>query len=347
MATTSFGSSTTQMTATSRRGSRQMRHCSSSATLPQIVQNRTLSLTSVRAETRRRTSTGSAASRWKAMRCALFGPTPGSRPSSSMRSWTAPSYISEARQAHAAEATGERAHLLLRQIARSPGGVTHRGNHEVLKRLDVVGVDGLRVDGQGRQLSATGHRRPDEPAARASLDLDGGELLLRGHQLLLHLLRLLHELLHVRLRWHAVSLRVGEGQTASISPITCAPRSRCKSETALASPVSVSSGSSLSRSTTSAPAGAPSSAGGAGSSTGVIASDAGGAATGAAGGGGGASPGLLDVLTMRSMPATTRNASRKKSDFDSKLRPIAALLNASVTVRASTEATRAYSLSIA
>src|SRR6187402_3667863 len=27
------------------------------------------------------------------MRCALLGPTPGSRPSSSMRSWTAPSYM--------------------------------------------------------------------------------------------------------------------------------------------------------------------------------------------------------------------------------------------------------------
>src|SRR4051812_25289 len=29
---------------------------------------------------------------WKAIRCALLGPTPGSLPNSSMRSWTTPSY---------------------------------------------------------------------------------------------------------------------------------------------------------------------------------------------------------------------------------------------------------------
>ncbi len=41
-------SSTTQMIAGSRRGSAQIRQVSSDATLPQIEQNRTLSLTSVR-----------------------------------------------------------------------------------------------------------------------------------------------------------------------------------------------------------------------------------------------------------------------------------------------------------
>src|SRR4051812_49622859 len=118
-----------------------MRHSSLSDTLPHTTQKRTLSLTSVSAVTSRRTSTGSAASRWNAMRCALFGPTPGSRPSSSMRSWTAPSYTSEARQAHAAETAGQRAHLLLRQVARGAGCIAHGGDHEVLERLDVVRVD--------------------------------------------------------------------------------------------------------------------------------------------------------------------------------------------------------------
>src|SRR5690625_5244002 len=93
MATTSFDSSTTQTTAGSRRASRQIRHCSSSATLPQTEQNRTFSLTSTSALARRLTSASSADSRWKAMRCALFGPTPGNRPSSSIRDCTAPSYI--------------------------------------------------------------------------------------------------------------------------------------------------------------------------------------------------------------------------------------------------------------
>src|SRR6476661_4454230 len=92
MATTSFGSSTTQMAVRSRRGSAQIRHCSDSATLPQVSQNRTLALTSVSTSTRRLTSMASACSRWNAMRWALLGPTPGSRPSSSIRSWTTPSY---------------------------------------------------------------------------------------------------------------------------------------------------------------------------------------------------------------------------------------------------------------
>src|SRR3954447_21473492 len=295
------------MTATSRRGSRQMRHCSSSATLPQMVQNRTLSLTSVRADTRRRTSTGSAARRWKAIRCALLGPTPGSRPSSSMRSWTAPSYMrSEARQAQAAEITetaGDRAHLLLGQVGCCPRRVAHSSDDEVLQRLDVVRVDGLGVDRHGGELATAGHRRPHQAAAGASLDLNGGELLLRSHQLLLHLLRLLHELLHVRLRWHAATLRAGRTQTASISPITCAPRSRCNSDTASASVVSSSRASSRSRSTTSvATAVGATSAGGGGAGS---SSSAGGPA---AGGGGPAGEPVV-VFTIRSMPATSRMAS--------------------------------------
>src|SRR3954447_16962207 len=92
MATTSLGSSTTQIVSGERRGSRQMRHWGSWATFPQISQNWTRSLTSVSASASRRTSAGSAARRWYAMRWALLGPTPGSRPSSSIRSWTAPSY---------------------------------------------------------------------------------------------------------------------------------------------------------------------------------------------------------------------------------------------------------------
>ena len=47
---------------------------------------------SISDEINRRTSAGSLFSRWNAIRWALFGPTPGNRPSSSMRSWTTPSY---------------------------------------------------------------------------------------------------------------------------------------------------------------------------------------------------------------------------------------------------------------
>src|SRR5690606_13926659 len=96
IATTSFGSSTTQMTDVERRGSRQTWHCSCWATFPQTSQKRTRALTSLITWTRRATFSGSSARRWNAMRWALLGPTPGSRPSSSIRSWTAPSYTPSA-----------------------------------------------------------------------------------------------------------------------------------------------------------------------------------------------------------------------------------------------------------
>src|SRR3712207_4419420 len=143
------------MTSSERRGSRQIRHCSPSATLKQVTQKRTSACTRCSAATSRPTSADSAASRWKAMRCALLGPTPGSRPSSSMRSWTAPSYTvllregrrcvvpggSEAGQAQAAtQATGDGAHGAGGELVDGPLGVPEGGDDEVLQRLDVVGV---------------------------------------------------------------------------------------------------------------------------------------------------------------------------------------------------------------
>src|SRR5689334_24345769 len=144
MATTSLGSSTTQSTSLVRRVSRQTRHCSDSATLKQVVQKRTSSLTLRRAVDSRLTSAGSADRTWKAIRWALFGPTPGSRPSSSIRSWMAPSYTrSEPGQG---QATGGRPHLFLGERTLRLGGVVDGGEHEVFQRLDVVGVDRLGVD---------------------------------------------------------------------------------------------------------------------------------------------------------------------------------------------------------
>src|SRR4051812_49880652 len=162
MATTSLGSSTTHRTSSTRRGSRQMRHCSASATLKQVTQKRTSCCTRVSAATSRVTSADSAASRWKAIRWALFGPTPGRRPSSSIRSWTAPSYTvcplrpSEAGEAEAPAATepaGERAHGALGELVGRALGVVQRGDDEVLQRLEVVGVDGGRRDGDGRDVT--------------------------------------------------------------------------------------------------------------------------------------------------------------------------------------------------
>ncbi len=88
----SLDSSTTQITSSLRRGSVQMRHFSSAETFPQISQKRTVSLTWTSTSASRRTAASSASSRWNAIRCADLGPMPGSLPSSSMRSWTMPSY---------------------------------------------------------------------------------------------------------------------------------------------------------------------------------------------------------------------------------------------------------------
>src|SRR5256885_11048892 len=140
-----------------------MRHSTSSATWPQMRQNRTSSLTRWRMAVSRTTSTGSAASRWNAIRWALFGPIPGSRPSSSMRSWMAPSYIGDysrlhARQAEAAtervETAAERTHLLGGELLGVVAGVAYRGDHQVGEGLDVVGIDDLGVDLERAQLAA-------------------------------------------------------------------------------------------------------------------------------------------------------------------------------------------------
>src|SRR3954464_12733989 len=237
IATTSLDSSTTQIDAGSRRGSRQIRHVSSSATLPQIEQKRTLSLTSTSTCASRRTSTGSLASRWKAMRCALLGPTPGSRPSSSIRSWTAPSYTvvplcslavvsrrvrSETWQpGPPAEAPREGTHGAGGQLVGRMLGVPDGGDDEVLQRLEVVGIDGGRRDRERGQLAVAGHRARHQAAPGRAGHLAGGELLLRGDQLLLHLLRLLEQLGHVGLTSGEHATRVGRGYDEQRHAVRC------------------------------------------------------------------------------------------------------------------------------
>src|SRR3954454_10330529 len=161
MATTSLGSSTTQSTSLVRRVSRQTRHWSDSATLKQVVQNRTSSLTLRRAVARRFTSAGSADRTWKAIRWALFGPTPGSRPSSSIRSWMAPSYTGS--EPWQGQATGGRAHLRFGELALSLGGVVDRGEQEVLEGLHVIRVDGLGIDRHRLELAQPRHHDAHQP----------------------------------------------------------------------------------------------------------------------------------------------------------------------------------------
>src|SRR3954453_14799434 len=169
------------------------------------------------------------------MRCALLGPTPGSRPSSSIRSWTAPSYTvvplcslavvsrrgrAETRRPRAppgppagptTEAAREGTHGAGGQVVGRMLGVPDGGDDEVLQRLEVVGIDGGRRDRERGQLAVTGHRGRHQAATGRAGHLAGGELLLRGDQLLLHLLRLLEQLGHVGLTSGEHVTRVGRG----------------------------------------------------------------------------------------------------------------------------------------
>src|SRR6478672_4338161 len=148
-----------------------MRHCSSSETLKQMLQNFTLALTSISTSASRRTSVGSACSRWNAIRCALLGPTPGSLPSSSMRSWTAPSYTRRdydlTSTLSCAAAPGCRWAVSRRSVAHEHvlAGLVEGGNHLVVAEL-ALGDDG------DRGCTAADH-----------LDL-GVEHAVEGHQLL-------------------------------------------------------------------------------------------------------------------------------------------------------------------
>src|SRR5262245_43551474 len=89
---TSFGSSTTQRVVRSRPSSRQIRHRSPSATLPHSLQKKMRSFACRIDSARRFASSGGALTRWNANRWADLGPMPGSRDSSSIRSWIGPSY---------------------------------------------------------------------------------------------------------------------------------------------------------------------------------------------------------------------------------------------------------------
>src|SRR5688572_10954945 len=151
----SRGSSTTQIEAVSRRESVQISHSSVSLTFQQRRQKVMRSFTSVMAWARRRASTGSSLRRWKAMRCADLGPTPGRRPSSSIRSWTGAAYTS--RTEHPAEAAEvEAAHGAGLGLLGLGHGVVEGGEHEVLEHPHVLGVDGGGIDRDGAELEAAG-----------------------------------------------------------------------------------------------------------------------------------------------------------------------------------------------
>jgi hypothetical protein len=95
-----------------------------------------------------------------------------------------------------------------------------RGDDQVLDGLGVARIQNARVNGDRPQLARTGHDRRNQAAAGGSGDLGCGQLLLGGDQLLLHLLRLLHQLRHVRAaRLHAARVVDGGARGRASAPL--------------------------------------------------------------------------------------------------------------------------------
>src|SRR5271156_4186036 len=128
------------------------------------------------------------------MRCALFGPIPGSLPSSSIRSWTGPSNTQRA-----AHTTGQRTQLLLRHRRDLLGSVGERADDQILQRLDVARVDDFGIDLHRDYLAAALDGDLHQTATGLSVHLGVDESLLGSHQLFLHLLRLGEQCRYVRL----------------------------------------------------------------------------------------------------------------------------------------------------
>src|SRR4051812_7216064 len=229
---TSPGSSTTQTSDPSRRSSWQIRQRGPSARLKQISHTPTRSLTSRIASASASASSGSARRTWKARRCAVRCPMPGSLPSSVIRRWTGGACKRlEARQPERAQVhpAGHAAELGLLELLRRAQALVDRGEHHVLQQLGVVGVDGLGGDRDRLDDEVAADRDLHHAAAGGGLHLLVLELLLRGSHVLLHLLDLAHHLLHVRLG-HQAPPGVGVSGSGS-GRISSAPNSSMKRRT--------------------------------------------------------------------------------------------------------------------
>src|SRR4051794_32166429 len=170
MGMTSPGSSTTHMSEGSRRSSVQIAHSGPSARLKQRSHRPMRSLTSRMASARPCASSSSERRMWKASRCAVRWPMPGSLPSSVIRRWTGAGYkpvVSEARQPEAAEvhAAGEAAHLAGGKLLGRADRLVDRGLDHVLEHLGVLRVDPVRVDLELLQHEVTAHLHGDHAAA--------------------------------------------------------------------------------------------------------------------------------------------------------------------------------------
>src|SRR3954468_2742813 len=174
----SLGSSTTQITVRSRRASWQIGQSGPSARLKHSSQKPIRSLTSRMASASASASSGLALRMWKASRCAVRRPIPGSRASWTIRFSTDGEYtrgqiLSEAGDAQAARAAELAHHPLLLELLRGRQRTVERRDQQVLEHLRVVRVDCLGLDRDLAALQRTGDLDGDRAAARRVLDVLG------------------------------------------------------------------------------------------------------------------------------------------------------------------------------
>src|SRR5215217_420444 len=278
-----------------------MRHRSPSATFQQIRQKWTRALTSVMALARRSASAGSTLRMWKASRWALLGPIPGSRPSSSIRSWTGPSYIgsaappaSDAQAGWQAHALGDAAQALGGQVLGLAQALVDGRGDQVAEHLDVVGVERVGVDRHRLHRLVALDPGRDHAAAGRPLDDLLGQLGLGVLHLPLHLLQLLEHLVGVEpaaASWHAHCYRPFLAPRAP--PLAAESFGR---SSMTFPPSSLAAQSATARASASASSGLPSSLAGSTSNS-TTWSGAGGAAS--AGGGSGSSGPAWSPTTIR------------------------------------------------
>src|SRR5512146_2253587 len=199
--------STTHNSFSSRRSSRHRPHSSASVRLKQRPHRWTFCFTSEMAAARSRAYSSGARRMWKARRCAVFSPMPGSLASCATSRFNASGLMraverlersGDARDLHAA---GDLRELLLGVLVRLGERGVHGGGDEVLEHGEIVRIDQRLVD-----LDRLDRRRAggdDGHAAVPGLPLDGlvGERLLARLDLLGELVGLPDEVVQIH-AWH-------------------------------------------------------------------------------------------------------------------------------------------------
>src|SRR5438045_1170121 len=151
---------------------------------------------------------------WYASRCAVFGPTPGSFESSSIRRASGRARAVGKSHPRKLQAAGEAAEFVGRELLRLGERVGRRRANKILERLDVFGVDRFLFDADLFALLRSGHDHDDGAAAGRPLDCQRAELVLSLRHIGLHLLS---ELLDVAEVLHSISMMRSGRPSVSIA----------------------------------------------------------------------------------------------------------------------------------